>query len=253
MWTLRDNVAQTGLLAKPAQSPVDSIRTGVVEEVATGAPALRAMAEQLRNGAVAKPDSVGSVKSAQVSRPATASTLVNESAVSKEATGPEERAESSKPGVKPSPEFLFCFMDYIPAQGNGVTLVFSLPYEAHSLPVEIRRFGDDVALGLFGQPIQPRVGELRWPMVKSMHIAQTELEARAVVIDRASRCQPDLIAFGDLAQNYLVGEAPPPGGRRVYPAGGYQDYCSIDKAAGASMDIRKSELWQLLKEVQTGL
>ena len=111
---------QAGAPALASPEPVSHAtnQSETSPENATGIPALRAIAAQLRNpesknavGASAGADNVASAQSQDI-RPEPPKT---------------ER-------LAPSPEFLFCFLDYVPEAGEGVTLVFSLPYETQSLP-----------------------------------------------------------------------------------------------------------------------
>jgi hypothetical protein len=229
-----------------ASTPESSVNTGA----AAGIPALRAIAAQLRSSEGKPTASERERSTSEAKVPAVA--MVTES-----------------PGASASlpPEFLFCFLDYVPENGAGVTLVFSLPHKTQSLPIEVRQFGDDVARSLLGGAHRPNIGELRWPMVKSAYIAQTELEAKAVVLDKVSRCQRNLILFGETSQHYVIGRSRPDvevllapvagfeqvGEKRVFRALSHLDYCSVDKALGNDIVNRKRALWQLVKEVQKAL
>ncbi|MFT6433500.1 MAG: hypothetical protein ACJAVI_001542 [Candidatus Azotimanducaceae bacterium] len=269
VWTLRENVVdiqqptpetlarkapqrhpatvpETLTSAPAVSTPESVVNTGA----ATGIPALRAIAAQLRSSE-GKPAALENERSASETKvPATA--LL---------------AESPGSSASLPPEFLFCFLDYVPENGKGVTLVFSLPHQTQSLPIEVRQFGDDVACSLLGGVHRPNIGELRWPMVKSAYIAQTELEAKAVVLDKVSRCQRNLILFGETSQHYVIGRSSPDaevllapvsvveqvGEKQVFRALSHLDYCSVDKALGSDIVNRKRALWQLVKEVQKAL
>jgi len=244
VWTLRENVVSARQSQEPDRGAEQDANKNVNQAVSqvntTGAPALRALSAQLREAAGEQDLSAGTSGGAKMSSStapeALTTTLVN---------------GNQKPVVDPSPEFLFCFMDYVPEQGDGVTLVFCLPFEAQSLPMETRQFGDDIARGLFGQPLRPDIGELRWPMVKSAHIAQTELEAKTVVIDRVGRCQKNLILFGSTVQHYVIGDAESlMGSKRVYRALSKEVYCSGENSTVETIGQHKQQLWRLLKEVQ---
>ena len=291
VWTLRENVVDVLQVqgSAPAEGAISAAAPNIAADIperdkvnesgfqadatpdtAIGTPALRAIAAQLRS-AEGKPAPV-SVANQASSVPASKSPTT-QTAEGVSSTGPD--VDKTKSANNRSPEFLFCFMDYVPEQGDGATFVFCLPYESQSLSREIRQFGDDVARGLFGGPLRPDVGELRWPMVRSAHIAQTELEAKAVVIDRVSRCQKNLIVFGDIVQHYVIGgaagttlekegvekeeaggkamhETGPDkvGGKRIYRALGHEAYCSEGLAVGKTVGNSKLELWRLLVEVR---
>lgn len=300
VWTLRENVANFQQPQEPAQNAVDnksnqeipqdlpettksvpagstvSTPEGALDTgAAAGLPALRAIAAQLRSA-----EGLPAIASA------------NEGSTPKSVSKDEsplvaQKNKSSNAEANLPPEFLFCFLDYIPENGTGVTLVFSLPHETQSLPGEVRQFSDDVARSLLGGLIRPNIGELRWPMVKSAHISQTELEAKAVVADKVSRCQRNLILFGETSQHYVIGRsshdaeahlAPVSlteksieksteksieqeidrtlekvGEKQVFRALSHLDYCSVDKSLGGDTVKRKRALWQLIRKVQKAL
>jgi len=263
VWTRRENVLSAQSSTQPEAVEASSSAVAVPDQVistgnqveinsdaSTGIPALRAIAAQLRNAESASPGS---------------STAVPASTLS-EQKEPEQKVPEAPvlAATAPSPEFLFCFLDYVPEAGDGVTLVFSLPYQAQSLPGEVRQFSDDVARGLFGKSLRPGVGELRWPMVKSAHIAQTELEAKTVVVDRVSRCQRKLILFGETIQRYVLGEAGTGFGARdfasttlgnqeVYTALNHTDYWKTGDSMDQHSGSPKRELWRLVTEVRQAL
>jgi len=205
-------------------------------ESATGIPALRAIAAQLRN-----PESKNAVGAS-----AGADNLASEQSQDIRPEPPKTER------FAPSPEFLFCFLDYVPEAGEGVTLVFSLPYETQSLPREARQFSDDVARALFGKSVNPVVGDLRWPMVRSTHIAQTESEAKTVVVDRVRRCQSKLILFGETIQHYVVG-ARGVAHQEVYQALDYAQYWAAPEPGNQPSVFPKHELWRLVTEVRSAL
>jgi len=140
----------------------------------------------------------------------------------------------------------------VPEAGEGVTLVFSLPYETQSLPREARQFSDDVARALFGKSVNPVVGDLRWPLVRSTHIAQTESEAKTVVVDRVRRCQSKLILFGETIQHYVVG-ARGVAQQEVYQALDYDQYWAVPEPGNQPSAFPKCELWRLVTEVRGAL
>ena len=280
VWTLREHVAD---VQRPQESVLGTVANRANQEIsqpvpstvaaatrlpigttpesllntgaAAGLPALRAIAAQLRSS-----EGVPAVAS------------LNEGSVSQgDLPSSSQANESQVPAASLSPEFLFCFLDYVPGNGIGVTLVFSLPPETQSLPIEVRQFGDDVAFSLLGSLLRPNIGELRWPMVKSAHISQTELDAKAVVVDKVSRCQRNLILFGETCQHYVIGRSSTDpearlaqasaskkivekvGEKQVFRALNHFDYCSVDPALGSDIVKRKRGLWLLVKEVQKAL
>jgi len=83
-----------------------------------------------------------------------------------------------------------------------VSLVFSLPLDAATVPGPYRRFADDVALALTGDK-QPTVAALRWPMVKSAQIDQSKTAAGIVVKQRVERCAPAVVVFGKDTQEWI--------------------------------------------------
>jgi hypothetical protein len=258
VWTRRENILDIATVKGLSDAPVESVavaRSGTQAgpsalaspepvslatnqaetspENATGIPALRAIAAQLRN-----PESKNAVGAS-----AGADNLAS------------EQSQDIRPKTErfaPSPEFLFCFLDYVPEAGEGVTLVFSLPYETQSLPREARQFSDDVARALFGKSVNPVVGDLRWPMVRSTHIAQTESEAKTVVVDRVRRCQSKLILFGETIQHYVVG-ARGVAHQEVYQALDYAQYWAAPEPGNQPSVFPKHELWRLVTEVRSAL
>lgn len=229
---------QTGLSALASPEPVSQAtnQAKISPENATGIPALRAIAAQLRNS--------------ESKNPGEASAGADNVALTQ---SQDARPEPPKTETfAPSPEFLFCFLDYVPEAGEGVTLVFSLPYETLSLPREVRQFSDDVARALFGKSVNPVVGDLRWPLVRSTHIAQTELEAKTVVVDRVRRCQSKLILFGETIQHYVVG-ARGVAHHEVYQALDYAQYWAVPERENQPSVFSKHELWRLVTEVRSAL
>ncbi len=261
VWTRRENIARVSSVQASSPPPAESVvaaKSGAqtvvstlavpdqvnqlsdqVEanaENATGIPALRAIAAQLKG---AEPSQVDEDRAG----------AGNADLKDKDETPP---MSSEKETVAPSPEFLFCFLDYVPAASEGVTLVFSLPYKSQSLPLDVRQFSDDIARVIFGESVSPLVGELRWPLVRSAHIVQTELEARAVVLDRVKRCQRKLILFGETIQGYIVDEH---GIARheVYKALDYAQYWAAPRPENESSVSPKYALWRLVGEVRSAL
>lgn len=261
VWTRRENVLDIATVEGSSYQPVDSLavdhsgkqsgpsalaslasarhttnQAEISPENTTGIPALRAIAAQLRNPesknageASARPDNVALAQSQD--------------------TRPKPPKTEAPP---PSPEFLFCFLDYVPEVGEGVTLVFSLPYETQSLPREVRQFSDDIGRALFGKSVNPVVGDLRWPLVRSTHIAQTESEAKTVVVDRVRRCQSKLILFGETIQHYVAG-ARGVARNEVYQALDYAQYWAVPELGNQPSILPKLELWRLVSEVRTAL
>jgi len=85
---------------------------------------------------------------------------------------------------------------------RDISLVFSLPLDAVTVPALHRRFADDVALALTGDK-QPTVAALRWPMVKSRQIDQSKTAAGIVVKQRVEHCAPAMVVFGKNTQEWI--------------------------------------------------
>jgi hypothetical protein len=106
-------------------------------------------------------------------------------------------ADTAAPGVAPTARaFHLCFCTY-----PGVSLVFSIPFSETEPPPEYRRLADDLGLALVGAK-ESTMATLRWPMVQSVHIDQSEAAARQAVGQRLARCAAALILFGDDAFKY---------------------------------------------------
>ncbi|MBV1877954.1 MAG: DNA polymerase III subunit psi [Pseudomonadales bacterium] len=97
----------------------------------------------------------------------------------------------------PVPQFYLCFLDY-----EGLSLLFSLPLTADTLPVNYRHFADDIYFALRGERAIPAVRELRWPMVQSAQISQTQADATDVVLQKLKRCAELVLVFGHQTASY---------------------------------------------------
>lgn len=151
-------------------------------------------------------------------------------------TGPVEsrsaRTAARSMSAGEPPEFHLCFATY-----GDLSLIFSLPPEATSLPESMRRFSDDIARAA-GITSPPSVAAVRWPMVKARHIDQSEDAARTVVRQRLDGCGPVKLAFGDDVLTWL-GENP-----GCTPV--------ADIARYFAEPAMKRELWQDLKRALAG-
>ena len=89
-------------------------------------------------------------------------------------------------------------------------------------------------------------------MVRSTHIAQTESEAKTVVVDRVRRCQSKLILFGETIQHYVVG-ARGVAHQEVYKALDYAQYWAVPERGNQPSVFPKHELWRLVTVVRSAL
>lgn len=114
---------------------------------------------------------------------------------------PEVEAPRRQPrtpvSTEPVPEFHLCFMNY-----SAISLVFNVPMGAESLPASLSRFGEDVALAYSGDS-QGAVSALKWPMVRSTHIDQSEGAARIVLGQRVAKCATHVVVFGKSTASWL--------------------------------------------------
>ena len=159
---------------------------------------------------------------------------------------PEKESASSQNPVVSKPQFLICFLDYV-----NLSLVFSLPYETNALPSEHRHFGDDINFAVSGQRSIPKIRNLRWPMVQSAHIQQTEEDARQVVRQKLLQSHSRLFVFGRLALGYI---SESPAGRDIGDSieiGGKHLLILEDVKHYFENPLDKRGLWRFIREVLT--
>lgn len=127
--------------------------------------------------------------------------------VTSAATDLVETAVSAVPADRP--EFLLSLLTY-PAPALGLSLIFYQPGAVRTLSSTERAFADAVAASVRslqgGQAGEPTFSEVRWPMVQSDAIPQTQTEARAVVQAKLKTCNPILLVFGAAAMPYVLPE-----------------------------------------------
>ncbi|HKI73102.1 MAG TPA: hypothetical protein VJ998_00545, partial [Pseudomonadales bacterium] len=128
----------------------------------------------------------------------------------------------------PAPEFHLCFMTW-----PEVSLVFSLPLDADVIDTAHRRFAEDVGIALRVTG-DAAIGAVRWPMVRSAHIDQSESAARAVMRQRVEQCAERVVVFGEAAADWLGDTLT----RQVVAARDMDSYIAEPLA--------KRELWQSL-------
>jgi hypothetical protein len=143
-----------------------------------------------------------------------------------------------------------CLLDFTRDE-RELSCLFLLPYSATGLPPEVNRFASDVSIACLGGPCEPRRTDLRWPMVKSSHIAQSADDAKQVVISKVKACGRDVLVFGSEALAYCGLE---PGaesgatagitvhGKRLWPLAEFGHYSSVPKA--------KAQLWRTLSAIR---
>jgi len=155
---------------------------------------------------------------------------------------PETREEASESGTEdaraaappepaaaaPPPEFHLCFATY-----GSFSLIFSVTASATSLPDEMRRFIDDIALAL-SIDAKPTISALKWPMVKAANIDQSEPAARTAIEQRIDDCGETRLVFGETALQWVAGTAGEP----------LPDIETCMQSAGS-----KRALWETLKRI----
>jgi hypothetical protein len=147
------------------------------------------------------------------------------------------------------PEFLMCLLDFS-RDARELSCLFLLPYSATTLPPAINRFAADIAIACLGAPSEPKRIDLRWPMVKSSHIAQSADDARQVVISKVKNCGRDVLVFGPAALAYCgiasgsTAGAVAAHGKRFWPLAEVDDYCN-DNTTQA-----KISLWHALAAIK---
>lgn len=139
--------------------------------------------------------------------PRTRNPLIPRPVKTGQAVTPEERAIPATETPEPRPAakaaapaadpFHLCFITY-----RDMSLVFSVPVGVTSLPESLRRFADDIALACLVDRPEPVIANLRWPMVQSTHIDQSDEAATAVVAQRLGKCGRRVLLFGDKAASY---------------------------------------------------
>ncbi len=97
-----------------------------------------------------------------------------------------------------SPRFHLCLATY-----DDLSLIFEVPFEAATLPAELRRLADDIALAC-GRSRKPAVQSLRWPMVKSPGFDQSASMARTALAERVASCGPFRLVFGKSVLAWLA-------------------------------------------------
>jgi hypothetical protein len=118
---------------------------------------------------------------------------------------PEQQSEATDEATDHAqkiPNFHLCFMT-----SPAVSLVFSIPADAETVPARLHRFAADVLLALSGDS-KASIGTVHWPMVQSQHIDQTEHAARAVLRRRLEHCAPLVMVFGVEAQRWIDDVSP---------------------------------------------
>jgi hypothetical protein len=251
VWVLRENVAADGgaLSRLSAQAPAAARALAVApENVRPSASApLPTASPALLPAATTAPERV------PASGPALPSKFApSMPAVAAKKAIPVEAA--TKAQAVADPEFLMCLLDFTRDE-HALSCLFLLPYSAAGLPPEINRFASDVAIACLGGPCEPRRTDLRWPMVKSSHIAQSADDAKQVVVSKVKACGRDVLVFGSEALTYCglepsVESGAESGatagitahGKRLWPLAEFDHYSSVAKA--------KARLWRILSIIR---
>ena len=251
VWVLRENVAADGgaLSRLSAQAPV----------------AVKAVAAAAKIARPSGPAPLPTASPAPLSAPLSAATTAPERVPASGSASPSKFSQAipavavkkaipaeaaTKTQAVADPEFLMCLLDFTRDE-RELSCLFILPYSAPGLPPEINRFASDVAIACLGGPCEPRRTDLRWPMVKSSHIAQSADDAKQVVISKVKACGRDVLVFGSEALTYCglepsvesgvaVGVAAH--GKRLWPLGEFAHYSSVAKA--------KAALWRTLSAIR---
>lgn len=154
-------------------------------------------------------------------------------------SAPTQADKSQAPGEGaaqargPVPQFHLCFIHY-----QTLSLVFSVSLQSESLSPALRRFADDIAIALGNTGTDAaRIAAVRWPMVRSEHIDQSESAAKIVISQRVQEAQPVKLLFGKAAAHW-AGEA---GGTMLGEIQGYLEN-----------PLTKRELWRELRQVPAG-
>jgi len=239
VWVLREHVPS---------NPVSIERLGgknpLALESAPSGPV--AMAQTLANSASTR---VASTRPIQAPRqPALPEPSVVQAGQKSQPSQVRSKQDGLKSVGESEPEFLLCFSDYSVAD-QDVSCVFYLPYATPGLPIEVRRFADNVAVALFGQVTAPERSELRWPMVKAAHIPQSAVEAKQVVAVRLEQRGRQVLVFGqaafqffDIAPQTPIGAACSVAGKTLWPLAEVGHYFTDAEA--------KRRLWKTLVAIK---
>jgi hypothetical protein len=251
VWVLRENVAADG----GALSRLSTHAPAAAKAVAASPEIVRPSAPAPLSAATTAPERVPAWVPASPSKFAQPIPAV----AAKQAI-PAEAA--TKTQAVADPEFLMCLLDFSRDE-HELSCLFLLPYSATGLPPEINRFASDVAIACLGAPCEPRRTDLRWPMVKSSHIAQSADDAKQVVISKVKACGRDVLVFGSEALVYCglepsvepsvesgaesgaaagVGGGIAAHGKRLWPLAEFEHYSSVAKA--------KAPLWRTLSAIR---
>lgn len=165
---------------------------------------------------------------APAAAPAPAETTVTEvSAAPADTHGATGRG--TNPTASPTrqpPRFHLCFATY-----GDLSLIFSAPESSPTLPADLRHLADDIAMAL-GRKQEPAINALRWPLVKTAGIDQSEEAAKTVLAERMSRLADRRIVFGDVARQWA----------------GRGDETTVAEIERYLVEpLRKRELWQTLR------
>ena len=233
VWVLRENVPD---------SPVGIERLGARQEIAVEQAPPVALVQRAQAPANRQPAS----PTTQAGSATKDAVLPGRSASQTSQLEPKET--TIKPVGQPEPEFLLCFMDYTLAE-QDFSCVFYLPYATRSLPLEVSRFADSIGVARFSQLTVPERSELRWPMVKAAHIAQSAAEAKQVVGAGINQRGRHVLVFGQAAFEYFdiprqapLGVSCAVGGKVLWPLADVNHYFTETDA--------KIELWRILVEIK---
>jgi hypothetical protein len=253
VWVLRENVAAGGgalsRLSAQATSHVKA-KISVVGKDAMG------VAPEDRRAGVAVPDSKASPTSLAASAPEVVR-AAERGPVAPSIPPQQAPLETVKKvalnevssQVVADPEFLMCLLDFNRDE-RELSCLFFLPYSAKGLSPGIDRFAADVAIACLGGPSEPKRSDLRWPMVKSSHIAQSADDARQVVASKVKQCGRDVLVFGPAALSYCgiasgsTAAAIGAHGKRFWPLAEVDHY-NNDTTAQA-----KISLWRALASIK---
>lgn len=233
VWVLRENVPD---------SPVGIERLGARHEIAVELAPPVALVQRAEAPASRQPTAP-----TNQARSATKDAVLPGRSASR-ASQPEPKETTIKPVGQAEPEFLLCFMDYTVAD-EDFSCVFYLPYSTRSLPIEVSRFADSIGAARFSQLTVPERSELRWPMVKAAHIAQSAAEAKQVVGAGINQRGRHVLVFGQAAFEYFdippqapLGVSCAVAGKVLWPLADVNHYFTETDA--------KIGLWRILVEIK---
>ena len=231
VWVLRENVSD---------SPVGIERLGARDEIAAEVAPAVALVQRAEPPASRPPASSSYQAKSTIKDP-----IPGRSA----SPASQPKQTTTQPVGMVEPEFLLCFMDYTVAE-DDFSCVFYLPYATRSLPVEVSRFADQIAAARFAQLTVPERSELRWPMVRAAHIAQSAVEAKQVVGSGISQRGRHVLVFGQSAYGYFdippqapIGVSCAVAGKFFWPLADVNHYFAEPNA--------KIDLWRTLLEIKT--